>query len=85
MPVALGLLSLNMGVKSGVSVGCCILPEHGGVGDVVVNELPPLHHIVGVQITRGVHVRHDIDTHLETRKSYWWWETNMFSFTHQSS
>ena len=31
----------------------------------MVHELPPLHHIVGVQLTRGVHVRHNVDTHLK--------------------
>ena len=41
------------------------LPEEGSVGHVVVHELPPLHHIVGVQLTRRVHVRHDVDTHLD--------------------
>ena len=33
------------------------------MGDVVVHELPPLHHVVGVQLTGGVHVRDDVDAH----------------------
>ena len=33
------------------------------MGDVVVHELPPLHHVVGVQLTGGVHVGDDVDTH----------------------
>ena len=32
------------------------------MGDVVVHELSPLHHVVGVQLTGGVHVRHHVDT-----------------------
>ena len=31
------------------------------MGDVVVHELSPLHHVVGVQLTGGVHVRDDVD------------------------
>ena len=31
----------------------------------MVHELPPLHHVVGVQLTGGVHVRHDVDTYLK--------------------
>ena len=27
----------------------------------MVHELSPLHHVVGVQLTGGVHVRHDVD------------------------
>ena len=46
-----------------------LLPEHGSVGDVMVHKLPPLHHVVGVQLTGGVHVRHNVDTHLEFRLS----------------
>ena len=41
-------------------VGVC-KPEERGVGEVVVHELPPLHHVVGVQLCGGVHVRHDVD------------------------
>ena len=37
--------------------------EERGVGDVVVHELPPPHHVVGVQLTGGVHVRDDVDAH----------------------
>ena len=42
-----------------------VLPEERGVGDVVVHELPPLHHIMGVQLTGGVHVGHNVDTNLK--------------------
>ena len=42
-----------------------VLPEERGVGHVVVHELPPLHHIMGVQLTWGVHVGHNVDTDLE--------------------
>ena len=28
----------------------------------MINKLPPLHHVVGVQLTGGVHVRHHVDT-----------------------
>ena len=35
--------------------------EEGSVGDVVVHELSPLHHVVGVQLAGGVHVRDDVD------------------------
>ena len=35
--------------------------EHWGVGDVVVHELSPLHHVVGVQLAGGIHIRHDVD------------------------
>ena len=41
-----------------------VLPEERGVGHVVVHELPPLHHVVSVQLTGGVHVRHDVDADL---------------------
>ena len=37
--------------------------EEWSVGDVVVHELSPLHHVVGVQLTGGVHVRDDVDAH----------------------
>ena len=37
--------------------------EEGSVGDVVVHELSPLHHVVGVQLTGGVHVGDDVDAH----------------------
>ena len=36
-------------------------PEKRSVCEVVVHELPPLHHVVGVQLARGVHVGHDVD------------------------
>ena len=65
MPVALGLLSLDRGMHYWchfMSKG--LSPEHGSVGDVMVHELPPLHHVMGVQLTGGVHVRHDVDTDL---------------------
>ena len=39
--------------------------EEGGVGEVVVHELPPLHHIVRVHLARGVHVGNDVDAALE--------------------
>ena len=39
------------------------------MGDVMVHELAPLHHVVSVQLTRGVHVRHNVDTNLEFRLS----------------
>ena len=42
-----------------------VLPEERGVGDVVVHELPPLHHIVSVQLTGGVYVGHNVDADLE--------------------
>ena len=42
-----------------------VLPEERGVGHVVVHELAPLHHVVRVQLTGGVHVRHNVDTDLE--------------------
>ena len=41
-----------------------VLPEERGVSHVMVHKLPPLHHIVGVQLTGGVHIRHDVDTDL---------------------
>ena len=41
------------------------LPEHGSVSNIVIYELSPLHHIVGVQLTGGVHVRHDVNADLE--------------------
>ena len=31
------------------------------MGDVVVHELSPLHHVVGVQLTGSVHIRDDVD------------------------
>ena len=37
------------------------------MGDVVVHELPPLHHVVGVQLAGSVHVRHDVDTDQASR------------------
>ena len=37
-------------------------PEHRGVGNVMVYKLPPLHHIVGVQLTGGVHIGDNVDT-----------------------
>ena len=36
--------------------------EERSVGDVVVHELSPLHHIVSVQLTGSVHIRHHVDT-----------------------
>ena len=33
------------------------------MGNIVVHELSPLHHVVGVQLTGGVHVRDDVDAH----------------------
>ena len=41
-----------------------VLPEKRGVGHVVVNKLPPLHHVVGVQLTWGVYVGHNVDANL---------------------
>ena len=46
-----------------------VLPEERGVGHVVVHELPPLHHVVSVQLTGGVHAGYNVDTHLEFRLS----------------
>ena len=39
--------------------------EERGVGEVVVHELPPLHHIVRVHLARGVHVGNDVDAALK--------------------
>ena len=42
-----------------------VLPEERGVGHVMVHELPPLHHVVSVQLAGGVHVGHNVDADLE--------------------
>lgn len=41
-----------------------VLPEERGVSHVMVHKLPPLHHIVCVQLTGGVHVRDNVDADL---------------------
>ena len=46
-----------------------VLPEERGVSHVVVLKLAPLHHVVRVQLTGGVHVRYNVHTHLEFRLS----------------
>ena len=38
------------------------LPEHGSVSNIVIYELSPLHHIVGVQLTGGVDIRNNVNT-----------------------
>ena len=35
-------------------------PEQGCVGEVVIHKLAPLHHIVCLQLTGGVHVWNDV-------------------------
>ena len=35
--------------------------EHGCVSQVMVNELTPLHHIVGVKFTWSIYIRNDVD------------------------
>ena len=34
--------------------------EQRCVGDVVVNKLPPLHHIVRVQLAGGIHIGNNV-------------------------
>ena len=41
-----------------------VLPKERSVSHVMVYKLPPLHHIVSVQLTGGVHVGHDVDADL---------------------
>ena len=41
-----------------------VLPEERSVSHVMVHKLPPLHHIVGVQLTGGVHIRDNVDADL---------------------
>ena len=41
---------------------CSVPPKKRSVGDVVVYELSPLHHIVSVQLTGSVDIRHHVDT-----------------------
>ena len=35
--------------------------EERSVGEVVVHELSPLHHVAGVRVARRVHVRHEVE------------------------
>ena len=44
----------------------------------MVHELPPLHHIVGVQLTGGVHVGYNVDADLR------WGEGNLMSFAEKN-